>query len=302
MSRFTMSDLIQEGMPVLMSMLLNTIALGHQAVTYGFVANEIRRTNGAKFRNVSARNNGLVAGSLMNRIIEIDPRAPPINTLVVNSRTHLPSSGADWYVKRYLGKGIKYSKLDPNLKRQVLQPVHDEVRRYRKWSKIAHRLFGSQIAVADATEQTRERDGKARRLGFGGPAESEEHKRLKNYVSTHPRRFCAPAECRKGKEEKLLDSGDEIDVWFLVPGEQLAVEVKSVCSTDADLRRGVFQCVKYRSVLAAQAKEEKIDTRIRARLVAEVKVPVVLQSLARILNVEIQGHQADYWETTLETG
>jgi hypothetical protein len=224
----------------------------------------------------------------MNRIIEIDEAAPPINTLVVDGLNHLPGTGADWYVKRHLGKGVTYSRLTTSKKREVLQPVHDDVFGYRKWNKMAHRLFGPQVGEADESERARERDGKGRRLGFDGAPESKEHKRLKGYVSAHPRRFGAPAECPAGKEEKVLDSGDEVDVWFVVPGEQLAVEVKSVRSTDVDLRRGVFQCVKYRSVLAAQALEEKIDTHIRARLVAEVKVPAALQRLARILGVEVQ--------------
>jgi len=91
-----------------------------------------------------------------------------------------------------------------------------------------------------------------------------------------------------GRTEERLASFDEMDVWFMMPGEQLAVEVKSIISNEPDIRRGIFQCVKYRAVLEAQATENKVESRIRVRLVSETRFSAKLQRLAQLLDVELQ--------------
>jgi len=75
-----------------------------------------------------------------------------------------------------------------------------------------------------------EHDGKLSRLGYGGPPESEEHLRLKEYVKAHPDEFGAPYGC-SAETEKLLESKDEIDVLFKVPNELLAVELNLFAHT-----------------------------------------------------------------------
>jgi hypothetical protein len=99
--------------------------------------------------------------------------------------------------------------------------------------------------------------------------------------SAHPRGV--PAET-----EKLLRSYDEIDVWFMVPGVQLAVEVKSVRSSDFDLRRGIFQCVKYQAVLEAGAKWEGANPKIRTLLVSERLLPSKYSKKAKRLGVRVR--------------
>jgi hypothetical protein len=71
----------------------------------------------------------------------------------------------------------------------------------------------------------------------------------------------------------------------LSPGEQLAVEVKSRRSNDLDLKRGIFQCVKYRAVLEAENKAGKIKSTVRACLVSERKLPNELARLAKLFDI-----------------
>jgi hypothetical protein len=271
--------------------MLIAAAADRKTVTYKDVARQIQRALGNPFARVAPLNIGHVAGCLMDRIGEVAPKAPPINTLVVNAQTKLPGQGADWYVKRYLPK-MKYPGLSDQAKREVLKPVHDDVFAYQEWNKVARKAFGTDAvkATTKGEEKKGESDGKAKRLGFGGPSESPEHRRLKCYVKAHPTRFGAPADCGKGVIEKRLDSQDEIDVWFMVPGEQLAVEVKSARSLESDLRRGIFQCVKYRAILNAQWECEfsKDLPKVRAKLVSEAVLPRELLRLAKILDIEIQ--------------
>ena len=135
-----------------------------------------------------------------------------------------------------------------------------------------------------------ESDAKSRRLGWGGPPESEEHRKLKEYVAEHPSEFGAPKECKEGMVEWRLLSTDEIDVWFMSVGEQLAVEVKSRRSSMADIERGIFQCVKYAALLEAQSHVARFTTKqsIRALLVSEQPLSSKLTRWANKLGVEVQ--------------
>ena len=55
--------------------------------------------------------------------------------------------------------------------------------------------------------------------------------------------------------EHILLSGDRLDVYFeLKDGSKVAVEIKPSTSPDADILRGLFQCVKYKSILDAEDK------------------------------------------------
>ena len=60
--------------------------------------------------------------------------------------------------------------------------------------------------------------------------------------------------------EHILLSADRIDVWFkLADGSCVAVEVKSHKSTEADILRGIFQCVKYKSIMDAEDKVHRSE-------------------------------------------
>jgi hypothetical protein len=223
----------------------------------------------------------------MDQILEAEPKAPPINTLIVNASGQLkglPGDGADAYVDEYLS--TSYSGLTTGQKRLALRPVHEDVWDYENWPRAARNTFGRKYsAIPDVLG---EKDGKAKRLGLGGPAESKEHHQLKMYVSRHPAQFGAPRGCKKGKVEKRLDTLDEIDVWFMHPGEELAVEVKSTRSNEIDRQRGLFQCVKYRALLAARARLDRSKSEVRARLVSEVPLSGKLRGWARALGIEVQ--------------
>ena len=60
--------------------------------------------------------------------------------------------------------------------------------------------------------------------------------------------------------------------------EMLAIEVKSRDSNWHDLRRGIFQCIKYRAVLQAQ---ERTVTSVDVLLVSERGLPADLTRLAK---------------------
>jgi hypothetical protein len=49
---------------------------------------------------------------------------------------------------------------------------------------------------------------------FGGPAESEQHRKLKDYILTHPKLIGAPTNPDRSETELRLLSGDEVDVFI----------------------------------------------------------------------------------------
>ena len=158
---------------------------------------------------------------------------PTLNCLVNNKNKGLPSDGFDYVVPNY-------SKLSNELKKI-------EVRRL---CNLAHIYDWSWVLKELNLEEYRLNVEIGTFISGGG--EGEDHKRLKEYVANHP--WCIGVKKREitkiEKEEPLL-SGDRLDVYFKCTNRRVAVEVKPQSSSDTDVLRGIFQCVKYQSVMDA---------------------------------------------------
>jgi hypothetical protein len=96
-----------------------------------------------------------------------------------------------------------------------------------------------------------------------------------------------PPRLGNGNTEVPLPSGDILDVFFRHGQDNIAVEVKSALSGDADIVRGMYQCVKYRAVLEAQQAADGLPQSARAILVLEAKLPEQFLALKNILGVEL---------------
>lgn len=91
-------------------------------------------------------------------------------------------------------------------------------------------------------------------LSFGYGGEGDAHKELKEYIYNNPS-IVGIDEFAERRMEHILLSADRLDVWFkLSDGSSIAVEVKSSKSSDADIMRGLYQCVKYKGVMDAEDK------------------------------------------------
>ncbi|WP_157604885.1 hypothetical protein [Rhizobacter sp. Root16D2] len=91
------------------------------------------------------------------------------------------------------------------------------------------------------------------------------------------------------EEERTLRSGDAVDVFFASSSHWLGVEVKSSVSDGlpCDYERGIYQIVKYREVLKAQAKADGVTglMSIDAVLVLESQMPGEYRDVAKTLGV-----------------
>ena len=129
---------------------------------------------------------------------------------------------------------------------------------------------------------------------FGGKGEGMEHKTLKELVHndcdlilTAVRgRSVKVTDCRM---EYDLPSGDRVDVsawdkdrvcWH--------IEVKSRISSAADIKRGLYQCVKYKAVAEAMERVAPHKKRsVESFLVIEDDLPSTLEDLAEQLGVRV---------------
>jgi len=205
-------------------------AMASQRITYGNLGKEL----GLHHRALR-----YPLGCIGDTLLELSERwqedVPPIQGLVVNHETGMPGESVNFLYGR---------KPDPREKEAIVEAVLGKVFSYPKWLDVLEELGLSPIEPLNP-QPVLPMDRR------GGPAESEEHKRLKDYIAQHPRVVELNKSLALGKTEFILPSGDVVDVLFENARRRIAVEVKSHISNEDELRRGLFQCVKYRAILRA---------------------------------------------------
>lgn len=243
----TIEEIIGTGAPIALRMLIEAIHKGEPFVTYGDIAAEIHAKLGGK--KIFSTRIGAVAGSMMDQILDHDPKAPLINALITRP-DGLPGDGVSGYLaERYRQPGLKkWKTVSKSKKLKIVERERKKVRRYTGWEKLEKELFGSPASIKRLNQISKEKDGNSPNGRRGGAPESEEHKKLKEWVRI------------------------------------AVVEVKSCRSGDGDLKRGIYQCVKYRAVKKAQ--EQPVKTSVRAILVTERDLPPQLKERARLLRVK----------------
>ena len=208
---------------------------------------------------------------------------PPLNSLVVNAATGAPGSGCDWYIEKYLhGRRIR-SRED---RKAVAQEAQNMAFNFGRWNELL-RLYA--LTPAGPLHGTRVQ-GKRRAVRRGtcsSEGESEEHARLVEYLAKTPQAVGLSRKVSKGLTEHCLLSGDRPDVLFRTGGRLLAIEAKSRISNDADLERGIYQCVKYRALLRAEQKASASIQSGNAVLATERPLASDLLGLADLLQVRV---------------
>ena len=204
---------------------------------------------------------------------------PPFLTCVVvlssGTDANLPGSGVS-------NKWTGYESLSREDKKAKLMNEYERILSYgSRWNEILR--LAELPEVASGAGQGQPCTG-----GWGG-GESEPHKALKRFILAHPEVCDAPDNCWLREAEHALRSGDGIDVMFKSDRLWIGVEVKSRVSDGNldDYLRGLYQVVKYRAVLEAQAKVDHPDSppAVRVMLVLEGQLPNIYRELAETLGV-----------------
>ena len=286
MSHYRVKQLGDVGSQFAMAMLLNSLQFGEPFITYGAIKKELEHQ--LQIENIFSTHIGHVAGSLMNRILEIDPEAPLINVLITRPNG-LPGKGAgSYFADRYKVESYrKWDEVPPKKKRHLVNLEREKILLYNNWEKLNAKLFGPTAKDKIRKEIGSEQDGFSKSgKNYGGPAESDEHKKLKAWVACNPDKIGLMKEFGIGETESSLLSGDTIDVLFSNGINFATVEVKSCRSNDDDFRRGIYQCVKYRKIKEAEHFPYRI--KVKTVLVTERELNPELKERARLLKVEFK--------------
>lgn len=212
---------------------------------------------------------------------------PPLQCLVINKRDRIPGRGIGWFIT----KKEDFRKLPRKEQRRLVRLELEKVFVYPRWHDVL-KVFGLSPVKADCSKvaakaKTISATRESRAVSFGGGGESPEHRKLKLHVARNPCIVGLPAGIGPGNTEEPLSSGDILDVFFRHGQDNIAVEVKSALSSEADIVRGMFQCVKYRAVLEAQQAADGLPQSARAILALETKLPSKLLALKNVLGVEL---------------
>lgn len=247
-------------------------ALAGEPIFYSDLADELGMPN--------ARNLNYPLGSIgrtMERLSkEWEEDVPPIQCLVVNRHTFLPGEGIGWF----LIKEQDFASLSPNQKRRIVKAELEKIFSYNRWPDVLRTL-----SLPPAKSKVKEAIEAATK--WRGGAESEDHKRLKNYIAKNPYLLGLPLGSAQGEIEYRLPSGDALDVSFHSGRLWRAAEVKSAKSGTGDITRGLFQCVKYTAVMEAMQAVSGRSKAARAVLVLEGVLPPELVPLKNMLGVDV---------------
>lgn len=162
--------LYQERARAALPLLVRQAAAG-KPIYYSALAAELDMPN--------PRNLNYVLGSIGQTLIQLSEawkvEIPPIQCLVVNKATGLPGEGIGWF----LITKEDFGKLPLRRRREIVQAQLQHIYAYPHWDDVL-KVLGLVSAKTDFSEKIADA---ACHIGGG---ESEEHKRLKNYIANHP--------------------------------------------------------------------------------------------------------------------
>jgi hypothetical protein len=260
-------EIAQEVLPILVAR-----AEAGRSITYGRLAAQIDKY---EYRRKLGPALGAIGRTLAD---EMPADVPPIQCLVVDQHG-ICGAGVGWF----LGKmtAAEFKALPKAEKRKLVDQCHKEIFAYPNWRKMLDKL-DLQPIESDLSEIT---DAAARPLR-GGKGESDEHKALKIYIAAHPKIVGVSSKIT-GKTEKRLPSGDCLDVSFRGTKTWTAVEVKAINSPEADIARGIYQCVKYIAVMQAIKQIKRLPHEIHVLLVVSGQLTDRLSRLKDRLGVTV---------------
>ncbi len=245
-----------------------------QPVTYEDLATELGMQNPRNLNYVL----GSIGTTLQRLSREWREDIPPLQSLVVRKTTHLPGLGFD--NSGQVPPRIRHASMHE--RRRIVDALHFRVFAYPRWHQVLRtfRLPASPPVIAPAPPT-----GTTSRGGAGG--ESPEHLAFKLRIRNSPAILGLKTTWPEALIEFALPTGDEIDVLFRDHEHTVVVEAKSHISDDADVKRGVFQCLKYGILLDAMARLEGARLHCRLILAVEAAVGADIRRMCSLLDVSL---------------
>lgn len=221
-------------------------AHSQRVVTYKALAEELGMPNPRNLNYVL----GSVARTLMEFEFDLDAKVPELTLLVVNQSSGVPGDGVD-----NLLPNVDWRILTQRQQQALTDAILSQIWAFPYWDEVLLQLCLTQVPDAQTPTGTSNH--------WRGSGESPEHARLKLFLAENPQVLGLGRNPIHTRTEFVFPSDDAVDILFQYKDEWVVVEVKSIISNDADIRRGLFQCVKYLALTEAiqNTTNEKCDYR-----------------------------------------
>jgi len=246
-----------------------------KTITYGQIASEYNFPN-ARNLNYPLGTIGSVLESLEKKWGESIPK---IQVVVVNKVTEIPGEG----VADFLPDPETFKRASKKQKVRIVNFLLSDIFTYPKWDKVLQDLGLKPISSKMPIETRTQKTQKYKK----GSVESNEHKKLKEYIATNPTIVGLPQKVSPGTLEYTFPSKDSIDILFKKNQEVIGIEVKSRISPSDDIERGLYQCVKYDALLDAIQKVEQSQKDVKVILALGRPFPFELRGLQNVLGVTV---------------
>lgn len=204
---------------------------------------------------------------------------PSLNALVISMNEKRPSDGFS-YVRP------DYKTLTPTEKKNIASLYNQKAFDFGGWDWV---LSALELPPFHPNSTNKEL-GKKNKRYWGNGGEGMDHKLMKEYISIHPE-LLNIGNIDKNKNailEYTLLSADRIDILFEQNnGNRIAVEVKPQKAPDEDILRGIYQCVKYKSLLDAEDIVHNRNKKNSCILVVGGKLSQENKATASILGINV---------------
>lgn len=247
-----------------------------QKIYYADLASEIDVSNP---RNLNYPL-GSIGTALKDLGEEWGEEIPQLQCIVVNQNTELPGEGIGWFIS----DTKQFAKLSSKQKKALVDGVLAKIFGYNKWDTILKKFGLDPAPVSDGVKKKVEKAASKRGNGGG---EGEQHKKLKLFIQDNPECVGIKLGSLKFETEKILPSGDSIDVFFENKNNWIGVEVKSEISDEIDILRGLYQCVKYHAVMESYLSVLDLQKNTKVILALGGNFPESLIPVKNILGIEV---------------
>lgn len=257
---------------------IKTFQGGDKFLTYGSLAKKVNYPEphiGSHFgRNIGDTLG--VMGHYFDELVIDGESVPLMQALVVSQSKKLPSDGLKEFYRAY-------PSLSDEKKRDFLHTEYKRIFEFGdRWEKALSTL-GIQKGETNCSEKEVQTSKLYNPYGSEG---SPEHKALRDFIAKNPN-IVELNSTNTGVTEYPLKSGDMVDVVFDTGDSIVGVEVKSRRSGNDDLERGLYQCVKYTSVLEAERKVNKAKIDVYCVLVIEGELTSKLKKIQETLGIKV---------------
>ena len=249
-----------------------------QTIYYSDLAKEVGIPN--------PRNLNYVLGAIGDSINTIadkwEEEIPPIQCIVINKNKGLPGEG----FVGFLSNVDEYQKANKSKREEIINMVLSEIFIYSYWEEVLAELDLEPVEwIKTKTKKIVKKLRKKKYRGSGG--EGKEHKAFKERIFENPELVKIKTKIIEKYTEYEFLSKDKIDVLFKGKYKWIGIEVKSKISSPEDILRGIFQVIKYQSLMKAEQIIEGFEPEYRCVLALEGEIPKELIPIANQLKVEV---------------